>query len=360
MTGRIQTRKWLRCGVAVWAVCFWMSSFAVAQDGVKLSGLWVQPVAVLGIEQGQVRYQIVSGRVLSRSVHTLEGLKLGRYPGLAEAELAVEAGDDAAAAELFREVMDRADVAWVRWFTAKRLVQAYSRLDDADAAAGIYIDMVISGAELSLVAQPPVAVVARADVADRWRVVELATAGKRTVGASRIALLDELIDAAGGAMELAPVDVLPVDGTPASEKVDGLALSTSTPPSTAGNLFRRGRYEQALRVVDEALSQPGKTASELYVKGMAQLALAEQSGDDSVYKSAGLSFMRVLVYFPRSAVAGPATVEAGYVHERIGRADIAARLYERARPLIDQREDPAYFQRLMQRIESVAETSAGE
>ena len=371
MTPRIQTRQAWRCGVVVWMVCVLVGSVAFAQDGVKLSGLWVEPVTVYGIEGGQVRYQVASGRVLNRPIQNLEGLKLGRYPDLAKAEQLLDRGEDAEAAAALRGVMAGAREDWVRWFSGKQLVTIYSRLDDADPASAIYIDMVISGADLGYIAEPPVDVLARADVAVRQRVSELAATAKNTVGPDRAALLDKLIDASGQPGGVALPVTGPGDAGGAGAPAGGLVLSASAPPGTAVNLFRQGDYLRMLTVADEALTQPGKTAAELYLKGMAQLALAEQADEDAggesggaggegLYKSAGLSFMRVLVYFPRSAVAGPATLEAGYVHEKIGRADIAQRLYDRAGPLIDPREDPVYFQRLSQRREAVAEAITGE
>lgn len=363
MTAR---RTWMArvvvCVLAVQGLC---ASMALAQDGVKLSGHWVEPVTVQGMDDGQVRYVIASGRALSRPLSTVEGLKLGRYPLLAEAEGALADGDDPAALAAYGRVIKRADEDWVRWYVGMRLVAVHGRLDDADTASGIYIDMVVSGAGLWFVAEPPVDVVARADVAVRLRVLKLADTAIGTVGPDRGALLRRLVEAAG--KPTLPGDMKTDDTTtntdPQGEPItaDGaIALSASVPPGSIADLYRRGRYEQAMSVADEALTQPGKTASELYLKGMAQLALAERDDDQAGYKSAGLSFMRVVVYFPRSAVAGPAMLEAGYIHERIGRADIAEVLYGRARPLIDRQEDPATYQRLMRRIGSVNDATTGD
>jgi tetratricopeptide (TPR) repeat protein len=361
MTRTIKTQKIFPGTVFVLVVFALTVSLAQAQDAVKLSGLWVQPVKVQSIENGRVRYQIPSGRELARSAAGLEGLKLGRYPGLAQAQQAIDEGDDAVAVVLLQGVMDQAGEPWVRWYAGMRLVQTHARLDDAQAAADVYIDMLMSGAGVYFVAQPPAEVVAQADVAVRLRVLELANTAVGAVGADRAKLLKKLIDATGSPPKNLPADVAVnsnsnMAGSPAQVPV----LSASVPPGTVGDLYRKGRYEQALGLADEALSQPGKTASKLYLKGMAQLALAERDGDEAGYKSAGLSFMRVVVYFPRSAVVGPAMLEAGYVHERIGRADIAARLYQKARPMLDEREDPAYYQRLNERIDAVADATTGE
>jgi len=354
MTRGTEKLKAMRCGVLVLAVLGLAVSSVSAQDAVKLSGLWVRGVNVHSIQKGQVRYQTPSGAELQRSVQHLEGLKLGRYPALAQAQDAADRGDDTAAAALFRQVGETANEPWVRGYARMRLVQALARLDDADAAADVYIDLVVSGAELYFVARPPTDVVAQADTAVRVRVLELAKAALGAVGPQRAALLQQLIDAAGhpSADLLAPE---PAGGSGSTDSAIGPALSASVPPGSIVNLYRRGSYDRALRAANEALTQPGKTASRLYLKGMAQLALAEQSGDADGYMSAGLSFMRVLVYFPRSAVAGPAMLEAGYVHQRIGRLDIAQRLYARARPLIDEQEDPVTYRRLVKLIASVSD-----
>ncbi len=362
MTRHTRTLTTKLCGVFVMAVLCIAVSSASAQDAVKLSGLWVQPVTVHSIDQGRVRYQIATGRELVRSTQSLEGLKLGRYPSLGKAEDAADRGDDPAAIAMWKRVAVQANEDWVRWYAQMRLVQAHTRVDDADAAVSIYIDMVVSGAELYFVTPPPVDVVAQADASIRLRVLELAKAAMGTLGPDRAELLQKLIDAAGTPpRNLAPISVevtseSDIPGSPTQTP----PLSASVPPGSVASLYRKGQYSQALLAADEALTQPGKTASKLYLKGMIQLALAEQTRDTDGYKSAGLSFMRVVVYFPRSAVAGPATLEAGYVHELIARPDIARRLYEKARPLIDQQEDPAYYQRLNKRIASVLDDPSGE
>jgi tetratricopeptide (TPR) repeat protein len=347
-------------GAFVLALLFVAVSHAGAQDAVKLSGLWVQPVTVQSISKGQVYYRTQSGHDLARPLQSLEGFKLGRYPALGKAEDAIERGEDLEAVALLQVVTGQASEQWVRWYAEMRLVQTHARLDVADASAGLYIDMIVSGADLYYVALPPTDVVAQADAAVRSRVSQLASTAKGAVDPDRTALLQKLIDVAGNpSPDL--IDAGPTHGPEPTGKPGGApALTASVPPGSIVNLYRRGQYDLALRAADEALSQPGKTASKLYLKGMAQLAAAQQADGRAGYKSAGLSFMRVLVYFPRSAVAGPATLEAGYVHERIGRPEIAARLYERARPLIDELEDPLYYKRLNERIASVSNAPSGE
>lgn len=337
-----------RNGLAILMVLLCAAVSATAQDAVKLSGFWIEPVTVADIRGGQVHYQTRAGLELSRPFETLEGLRLERYPALGLAQDAIESGDDQAAAALLRQAAERADEPWVKAYAGMMRVNTLARLDDADAAAGMYVDMVVSGVELTFIGQPPVDVVASADAAVRLRVSALAKTAAKTVGPERAALLEKLIDAAGSPPARIAAAEVPVAGAGGAGDTGGAGpvLSAGVPPGSIVNLYRAGQYDMALIAAEEALTRPGKTAAELYLKGMAQLALAEKTKDRAGYQSAGLSFMRVVTYFPRSAVSGPAWLEAGYVHQVIGRPDVASRLYARARPLIHKSEDPAYDARM--------------
>lgn len=334
-----------------------MTITAHAQDAVKLSGFWIEPVTVQSIRDGQVRYLTQSGQAISRSIDQLEGLRLERYPALGRAQEALDRGDDSAATALLRQVSEQARESWLRSYADMQRVGAHARLDQAESAVGLYVDMAVAGAERPFIAEPPVEAVGRADVAVRLRIVALVKAALGAADPDRAALLQQLLDAAGNpSPELAQTDT----ATDVTQASGVLPLSASAPPGSIVNLYQAGNYSLALRAADEALSQPGRTAAELYLKGMAQLALAEQTSDADGYKSAGLNFMRVVTFFPRSAVAGPAWLETGYVHQKIGRLDVAGRLYQRARVLIHEDEDPAYYQRLNQLTAEVEKAFADQ
>lgn len=133
--------------------------------------------------------------------------------------------------------------------------------------------------------------------------------------------------------------------TPAASP-SAITLPTKITPGPIVELLRQGKFNEALTQLDQQLKKPGNLARNLYLKGMAQLELADKTGKRVAYLDAGLSFMRVVTYFPDSAFFGPALVETGYVHHKIGRDDLARSLYDRAQPLIDPKTDPAYNQRL--------------
>ena len=330
------------------AVLILLPTAVLAQeDAVKLSGMWIEPVTVVSIDNGLIEYETEQGVRISRSLDLLEGMKLGRYPSMNDAQEAIEQGDDQTAAIMLKQTIDQAHERWLQHYAGAQRFHALERIDKAEEAVQVFIDLMMDDADLVYLLDPPVDGLARADAADRLRAIELINAVKDSLDEQRVELLQKLLDAAGQ-----PEAVVEADATGTQTPVDtttqqtGIPISTSAPPGSIVNFYRKGQLDRAMIAVEEALGQPGRTSSELYLKGMIQLAIADQSADMDGYKSAGLSFMRVVTYFPRSAVAGPAWLEAGYVHEKIGRDDIALKLYRRAQPLIDEKEDPACYRRL--------------
>lgn len=353
----IQGTRGFSSALAWLAVLLCATVSAAAQDAVKLSGFWIEPVVVKGMADGQVRYMTSAGLLLSRPMEALEGLRLQNYPLLNQAQDALDRGDDREAASLFNQVYGQAKEDWLRGYTGMQRVAALARLDQAGEAAGVYVDMVVSDTPLMFLRDSLSPAIARADAEVRLQVLDLVKAAGDTVSPQRRALLQKLSEAAGKPSRLLAGGG---DATISAVPGAGLTLSASSPPGTIVTLFSTGQYDQALLAADEALTQPGRTSAELYLRGMAQLALAERASDPAGYRTAGLDFMRVVTYFPRSAVTGPAWLEAGYVHQQIGRPDLAAALYERARPLIHEDEDPLYHARLMKLILELDANRSGQ
>ena len=112
-------------------------------------------------------------------------------------------------------------------------------------------------------------------------------------------------------------------------------------------LLHAGQFEKALAETDQLIAgKELRLAMRLYQRGLAQLYLAERSDNRRLFLDAGLSFMRLAIYFRKSSYMGPALVEAGVVHERIGRHELAMKLWRKAQVEIDPETDPAVAQRL--------------
>ena len=123
-------------------------------------------------------------------------------------------------------------------------------------------------------------------------------------------------------------------------------MSDTDPVAT---LLRQGRFAQVIVETDGLLEkEPGNTAVRLYQRGIAQLNLGQNNHDPTLIKDAGLSFMRVVIFFSKSGnyCLGPSLMEAGYVHQLIQQPQLAHNLYERAAKLIDAHNEPGLRQRL--------------
>jgi len=119
--------------------------------------------------------------------------------------------------------------------------------------------------------------------------------------------------------------------------------------------LKAGEFEQARAAADKALAELGNTPRELYLRGIAELAMAKQGGeggqvDQKMLKEAGLSFMTVVIYYEHAGgpYIGPSMAGAAYVHQQIGRNDKASELFDDALPYLDQQADPVYYQHVQQ------------
>lgn len=320
-------------------------------DSVKLSGLWIDNVNVETVAEGELIYTTAAGRRVTRSLEGIEGLRLDRYPALAEAEAARERGEHAAAAEKLRAVVGQAREAWVRHYVHRQLAQALDAQGEAAEAVRVYVTLVEAEPHPAFLADPPTAAVRRASPEIRSQVVEALEAIRPRAAEAAREPLDRLRAAAEAEGD---VDFAAGDGRAGGD--DAIVLPADIQNDAVTAHLRRGEFDEALEAVRAPLSTTGGLSLALYQKALAQRGKAEAEDDQALLKSAGLNFMRVVVYFPRSRYVGPALVEAGAVHARIGRPDLAATLYDRARLRIDEADDPDYHRRLMTLRRQLQET----
>lgn len=338
---------------------------AAMADAVKVSGFWINDVNVQSIRDGQVVFTNAAGAEVQQPLEKLEGMRLTLYPALEQAEAALEAGDDAQAVAHLRTVVDNARQDWARQYAQWRLVGALGRAGQPVEAVQTYAALVSAGAEAHFLAEPPVEAVQQASDAQKQAIAAAANAALRQAAEPIEAHLQAIIDAAqvsapaqAASETTPPMPAQPQDGmpaaqpqaatAPAAEQASAITLPQGLDDDEVTQLLRAGRFEEALAAAEQRLQTPGQLSLSLYQKGMAQLGLAEQTGDAARYKDAGLSFMRVLTYFPRSSQAAPAMVEAGYVHAKIGRPELARKLYDRAALSLSEEDDPNYHARLLE------------
>jgi len=316
-----------------------------AADTIKIEGLEYPGVRVQEIADGQLFYTTLAGVEVRQPLNRIEAMKLDAHPQLERAMTLSGAGQHAAA--LAQLLAIRPQSQWVRQWIEAQIVQTATAADEPEKAVNAYLSLVQIRGEALFLERPPVAALTKADAPTRQRLADkIKAALAREAEASSIAAqLKKLLATADG------------DGQP---QATAFAATVVLPASLRDGdavvrLLREGRFEAALAAVDQALAHPAGTDLKLYQCGMAQMLLAQaletQSGSERAikrYKDAGLSFMRVVIYFPDSPYLGAALMEAGYVHSKIGRPDIAAKLYEEALPLIDEEDAP-----LVQRLDAL-------
>ncbi len=359
---------------AAWMCLLLLPGLAAAQDSVKIGGFWIDNVAVQGVVDGQIVYLAAGGGEVSQPLERLEGLKLGRYPAMAQAQAALEAGDDSEALRHLTTLRGAAREPWLQRYTGKLLMEAADRAGKADVAAEAFVTLATTPSiDEFYLASPPTASVAAADDKTKAAIKQrLAAAGarlpKQGAIAEAAAALTELVkDAGAQPTETAPGVVTPptpangtaAPPTPAAPK-SAVVLPHFIEDDAVTKLLRGGQFAEAEAAAATALLSSGDLSLKLYQHGRAKLGLADAATDDEtaekLYKDAGISFMRVIVHFPASRYKGAALVEAGYVHQKIGRPDIARRLYQAADMALGDPEEtpPDYFDRLRQLNESLA------
>lgn len=155
------------------------------------------------------------------------------------------------------------------------------------------------------------------------------------------------------ALIMAPAAAQPADVADDSGNTAEVVLPRGLPDTPVAEFLKTGRFSEALAATDTVPARPHEIATSLYLKGVAQLNLAQHTGRGDTLMDAGLNFVRVLAWFPDSREAGPALVELAYVHARLGRPALARRLYERAAGILSPADQPEYHARLIKLQQSL-------
>lgn len=315
-------------------------SVPVSADAVKLSGLWLEGVTVQGVDEGQLLFSTATGVEREAPLADVEGVKLVNFPMLGEAMDAIEAGQDKAAIKPLADVAKNGQPPWVQMYANRVLVGAADRARNPQRAVRAYLNLLRAGTDKQqMLPEPPVTSVRGASDEVKQKIAQtLSKAGSDP-------RLEPLIDASAVAPAGAPAAPVPAAPEPAAAKPAAILLPADVGEGPVVDLLVAGEFDRAIDAADRALQQSGSVSKNLYLKGVGHLGKAEQTGDRRDYLDAGLALMRVVIYFPQSRQVGPALVEAGYVHEKIGRPDIARELYDTAAIKLDDEEDPGYYER---------------
>ncbi len=367
MSKTIQQRY--RRAASIWialAVAFSLTGTAGA-DSLKIAGSWLNDVTIQSVKDGQLIYVSPTGAEVEKSLAEIEGIKLTGQADLEAAQKAADAGDVKGANSSYQKALTVARHPWLkRWISSQLMAfneANHQPVEAVDAYLALAKD---EKSESFFFAKPPVKSLAAASTEQKAEIRKRLTEAKEAVtGKEASDGLAKMIEAVGAQAASASTPS-PTNSTSSNETPPGasgpapasvIPLPKALPENDpVAELLRAGKFEEALAEVNKKLDEPvpvgqaPQTSRQLYERGIAQFNLAEKASgpaQENLYLDAGLSFMRVVIHFPRNTTwVGPALIEAGAVHDKIGRRDIAMGLWDRARNMINPDDDPALMARL--------------
>jgi predicted negative regulator of RcsB-dependent stress response len=307
-----------------------LSAARAAADAVRIGGFWINDVSVEKVEGGEVVYYSSGGSLVTKPLAELSGVRLKAYPGLGEAEKAIENENWGRAREKLQGELEGDRPAWLkRWLRARltRVALAQGRFTDA---AERLAALVKAGAHPDLFAHVPLERFAKASEAEQENVAETLR-GVEAQGKAE-ALLKKAEEAIGGVSGEGGRS----EGAGGGRSGPALAMHSGIADERIAKLLEKGQFQKALKQVNHRLSgqTAGETARFLYMRGLAQLGLLQSKENPRAHRElaldVGLSFMRIPAHFPESSYAGHAWMEVGYVQALLGNRKKAQKFYDRA------------------------------
>ena len=346
------TRQRLSRQAAIVLVQIGSLACCVAGDQIKIADNWYDNVTIVSVQEGKMVYVLQTGKQIKHKLDRVMGIKMGAYPQLAGAQDAMDRNDLKTAARHFASVRRKVKEKWlINWIDYRRM-QLGDRLSDPVAALSALMQLARNDGDAFYLKDLPMTAISKANLATvRDLERRLALALRRTKQDSTAAeaissmraqlrLVEQRRQTPNSGGATAAVAYKHPAKLARSAIALTRALSLTDPDDPVTQHLRTGEFTAALKMVDRNLkTSPQTMARRLYQRGMAKLAMADRSGDEDAYKNAGLDFMRVVIYYPKStSYVGACLLEAGYVHLKIARADIAATLFGHAGSYIGESE----------------------
>ncbi len=329
----------------------------------------IDGVTLIGVKDGQLQYRTAAG---DRAVDLTEiaTLSIDSVPEFKAGVDAMKKGELRSAQRSLENVWGGSRVQWIRHLAGFYLVQVYDQRGEPVDAAAVYSKLASESADLHFLSKAPVASLSEADENQKTRIGEqIMAVVKDAKGEHRKLLRAYHRQVVGEDAPLPEIDdpagrqVTAANDTKAKSKVilpQGVwkMLELKNQPEgkwDAITLLSQGDAKASLEAIKPWLSNPGDLPEKLFIRGLAQLMLADQAKDEKLYQDAGLTFMRIVIHFDRNGQAhplvAPAKLEVAYIHKQIGREDIYDRLLEQVFLALDEAKDyPEYRKRYYQVI----------
>ena len=362
-----------------WGVAIAMAGLALMcvpatllADAVKVNRFWIDNVVVQDISDGSIIYTNNLGSEIIKPLEEVGGIRMTDIPELEKALEEMEKQNWQAAERSLRAAARKARADWLQNYIAFQLMRTQDQQGDLDAAVQAYLALDRQRVDDYYLKHPPLTAAANPS-ADEGALAKAAQRLEQNLprmrgvgaqgGAQIMGILQQRLNPGGATPGQAPAagggNATPAQpGTsamPGQQPASGesaivmsrmLTRESANDPVT--QLLRQGKFQEALDMSEKILGgQVNQMGMRLYQQGLAQLGLADQTGDADLYKDAGISFIRVVIYYPGGAMTPASLMEAAYVHEKIGREDLAGDMYQQASLRIDEEDEPELYQRLM-------------
>lgn len=316
-------------------------------DTVKLKGKPAfRNVHITSFQNGRLEFKGVSRQHLRKPLAQIEWVEADRVAALGRAERARAAEQWAAAIQPYRQALDEVREPGLAEFVRLRLLECCDRGGFFDEAVALYVELVRHNATLASEHTPrhpgrpgsavnraarrqleaTLALTRSATAASRWRNLLL-----------EIALYEEAQDWPVALAEAGKLADDPAGPTPASQPAKIPPSSAPTPPyaitplrlpadsfvlTAAREALATGDTPRALRLLERSLPyvDPAESGPWRLLLGRCRIELGR-------YARAAADLVQLTETDPDPAQAAQALYYVGLAHERMGRPEVAARLY---------------------------------
>lgn len=304
----------------------------------------IDGITLIGVEDGKLKYRTAAGD-REAELTDVADLSIESVPEFKAGLDAFKKGEMRTAQRSLENVWSGSRVEWIKHFAGFYLVQIYDKRGEPVDAAAIYSKLAAEGADLHFLSKAPTESLAEADENQKTRMGEQIMAVVRASEGEHRRLLRAFHQQIVGKDAALPA-VNDAAGQRETEKNDARAKSKVFMPELvwkmlekkerfdgewdAIGLLAEGDAKAALKAIGPSLNTAGDLPEKLFVRGLAQMMLAEQSEDKDLYRDAGLTFMRIVIHFDRAGSAhplvAPARLEVAFIHKQIEREDIYNRI----------------------------------
>lgn len=336
----------------------------VHADTVRTGGFTYDDLTVEAVTDGNLIYTSPTGAEVKLALDKVEWVKLDRLPEFGAGEDARLENKLDEAIKQYRSAAQRAQTDWAKQLSQLRLYQTAVKAEKAAPALRAYLALAQMDTSPAMLGDPPVAMVTLLDENQRGLMVQNARRAFAQADAAKRQQIQKLLDAAIALEQGKEVKVAPPSPTESAEDADfgaalkplGLILYSRAKEPGVTELISAGDFSQAASKAKESMRDPRGLPMKLYLLGMAQLGMAEQSNQPEDYMDAAISFIRVPIHYQKHSFRIPCLVEAAYCHLQIDRPDIASKLLDEAEEELDESEYPEYTQRIDALREKIQES----